>query len=190
VYPIVEEFELLSVIGSLATAIATIVLVILLWRTIRQMEATVVLSRIQTEFRFRPWIGPVNGIKSMGKNAEGKHQFEITIRNYGELPSTRVNVLFCSGDTMIRKEDIVFDKDAFNLGPLLPTMEKHYWFFIDEEEFTKVKMKQRDLFIAVSFEYPVTNKTSSYNMISQYNPDMERFVHKDMWIVGSEPSMQ
>ena len=57
------EIEALGVIGTLATAVATIVLVYLLWRTIKQVEATVKLSKVQTEFRFRPWIGPVNKIQ-------------------------------------------------------------------------------------------------------------------------------
>ena len=181
-----EDFELLSVIGSLATAVATIVLVVLLWRTIKQMEATVVLSRIQTEYRFRPWIGPVNNIRPMGKNAEEQYQFDITIRNYGELPATHVTAAFRSSDSIVNKEDLKFnDNDKFNLGPMLPTMEKHYWFFVDEKTLIDVNAGKKDLFIAVSFEYPITNGFSSYNMISQYNPEMEKFVHKDMWITGT-----
>ena len=181
-----EDFELLSVIGSLATAVATIVLVVLLWRTIKQMEATVVLSRIQTEYRFRPWIGPVDSIKPMGKNAEEKFQFDVTIKNYGELPATHVTAAFRSSDSMIIKEGLKFDgKDKFNLGPMLPTMEKHYWFFVDEEVMADVNAGKKNLFIAVSFEYPITNGISSYNMISQYNPEMEKFVHRDMWITGT-----
>ncbi|MCV0392942.1 MAG: hypothetical protein K5790_06575 [Nitrosopumilus sp.] len=184
-----EDFELLSVIGSLATAVATIILVVLLWRTIRQMEATVVLSRIQTEFRFRPWIGPVNGIKSMGKNSEGRFQFDVTIKNYGELPATNVKASFTSSNKMIKKSEISFTEDQkFNLGPLLPTMEKHFWFFIDEQTFEKAKKSQEELFIAVSFEYPITDRTSSYAMISQYNPDLDEFVHIDMWVTGTDPT--
>ena len=45
----VVEYELLAIGASIATAIATIVLVFVLWRTIKQMEATVTLSKIQTE---------------------------------------------------------------------------------------------------------------------------------------------
>lgn len=181
------DYELLSVIGSLATACATIVLVILLWRTIRQMEATVVLSRVQTEFRFRPWIGPTNSIKSVGKNSEGQFQFDVTIRNYGELPATSVSASFCASDKIMTKDKLVFAEDQkFNLGPLLPTMEKHYWFFIDEQEFAKAKSSQRELYIAVLFEYPVTNGTSSYGMISQYDPETDSFVHKNMWVTGTD----
>jgi len=40
-------------IASIATAVATIALVFVLWKTIKQFEATVQLSRVQTEFRLR-----------------------------------------------------------------------------------------------------------------------------------------
>ena len=72
------DYELLTVIGSLGTAIATIVLVILLWKTIQQFETTAKLSTVQMEFRFRPWIGPVNSIKPMGE-ANGKSQFDVAM---------------------------------------------------------------------------------------------------------------
>ncbi len=45
-----EDIETLTVIGSLGTAIATIILVILLWKTIKQFETTAKLSAHQMEF--------------------------------------------------------------------------------------------------------------------------------------------
>ena len=50
-------------VGSIATATATIVLVVLLYRTVKQFESTVEVSRIQTEYRFRPWIGHLGALK-------------------------------------------------------------------------------------------------------------------------------
>ena len=182
-----EDLDILAVAGSLATAIATIVLVILLWRTIKQMEATVVLSRIQTEFRFRPWIGTVNSIKLLGVNSDGKSQFDVTIKNYGELPATYVKAAFRLETELFKKEDLKFqEKDIFNLGPMLPSMEKHYWFFIDSEIMQKAKEGKEKIFIAVVFEYPITNGNSTYGMISQYIPEKNGFVHKDMWIEGGK----
>lgn len=123
----------------------------------------------------------------MGKNSDNQFQFDVTIRNYGELPATNVRASFCSSDKIMKKEELEFaEEKKFNLGPLLPTMEKHYWFFVDEQDFAKAKSSQKDLFIAVSFEYPITNGTSSYGMISQYNPDTDMFVHKDMWVTGAD----
>jgi len=60
------EFSI-EAIGSIATAVATIALVILLYRTVKQFEATVEVSRIQTEYRFRPWIGHSGAINKNRK---------------------------------------------------------------------------------------------------------------------------
>ena len=178
------DFELLTVIGSLGTAIATIVLVILLWKTIKQFETTAKLSQVQTEFRFRPWIGPVNSIKAMGE-ADGKNQFEISLKNYGELPATYLNASFAKDTEMPSKDILDSEKiQKFNLGPMLPNMEKHYWFFIDCDLIEKAKKGEIKIFIALYFEYPLTEGTSGYGMISEYNPKMNGFVHRDMWVSG------
>jgi hypothetical protein len=163
------DLETLTVIGSLGTAIATVVLVILLWKTIKQFETTAKLSAHQMEFRFRPWIGPVNSIKAMGE-ANGKNQFDVALKNYGELPAT------------YPKASNSKDIEKFNLGPMLPNMEKHYWFFIDCDQIQKAQEGKIKIFIALYFEYPLTEGTSGYGMISEYNPKMNGFMHKDMWV--------
>jgi len=178
------EVEVLGVVGSLATAVATIVLVYLLWRTIKQLEVTVKLGKVQTEFRFRPWIGPVNNIQLMGE-IEGKTKFDVTIKNYGELPSTYLKVSFKINTEMMSKEKFVSEKsDNFNLGPMLPNMEKHYWFFIDSELIQKAKYGKTKIFIALYFEYPTPEGTSGYGMISEFSPKMDNFMHRDMWVSG------
>ena len=178
------DYEILTVIGSLGTAIATIVLVILLWKTIKQFETTAKLSQVQTEFRFRPWIGPVNSIKPMGES-DGKNQFEISLKNYGELPATYLKANFTMDTKMLSKEALKSNKiDSFNLGPMLPNMEKHYWFFIDCDLIEKAKKDEIKIYIELFFEYPTTDGTSGYGMISEYNPTMNGFVHKDMWVSG------
>jgi hypothetical protein len=178
------DLELLTVIGSLGTAIATIVLVILLWKTIKQFETTAKLSQVQTEFRFRPWIGPVNSIKPMGE-ADGKNQFEVSLKNYGELPATFVKASFTMDTKIMSKDVLNSDKiEKFNLGPMLPNMEKHYWFFIDCDLIERAKKGETKIFIALYFEYPLTEGTSGYGMISEYNPKMNGFIHRDMWVSG------
>jgi len=179
------EIEILSVIGSIGTAIATIILVILLWKTIKQFETfetTAKLSTVEMEFRFRPWIGPVNTIKAMGE-ANGKNQFDVALKNYGELPATQLIASF-KMDTKIMSKDVLNSEDTekFNLGPMLPNMEKHYWFFIDCELIQKAQEGKIKIFIALYFEYPLTQGTSGYGMISEYDPKMNGFIHKDMWV--------
>jgi len=180
----VAEIEILAVIGSLATAAATIVLVLLLWRAVKQMEITVKLGRVQTEFRFRPWIGPVNSINEVGE-VEGKTQFDVTVKNYGEIPAKYLKASFKVDTEMMSKDVLNSEKiDKFNLGPMLPNMEKHYWFFIDSELIQKAKDGKTKIFIALNFEYPTTEEKSGYGMISEYNPKTNGFIHRDMWVSG------
>ena len=65
---------------------------------------------------------------------------------------------------------------------MLPNMEKHYWFFIDKQILSKVQEGDGKIFIAVYFEYPVSGGKSGYGMISEYNPQTNGFIHKDMWV--------
>ena len=87
----VSELETIGQIGSIGTAVATVALVLLFWKTIQQLGETVKVSRIQITHRFRPWIGPFDSIKQMAVEA-GREKFSITVKNYGELPSSNVIV--------------------------------------------------------------------------------------------------
>src|SRR6267143_6673321 len=84
----------LEQIATVIEAFATIALVFFLWYTVRQMGHTVNLPRIQAEYQLRPWIGPQSSIKLLGHNSDGKYQFDISIKNYGELPSLDVIVSY------------------------------------------------------------------------------------------------
>ena len=134
------------------------------------------------EFRFRPWIGPVNSIKPMGE-ANGKNQFDVAMKNYGELPATELVASFKMDTKMMTKEVLKSgDVESFNLGPMLPNMEKHYWFFIDCDLIEKAKRDEIKIFIALYFDYQTNQAKSGYGMISEYNPKMNGFMHKDMWV--------
>ncbi len=176
------ELATIEAIGVLGTAAATIALVLLLYRTVKQLEATVSLSKIQTDYRFRPWIGPLNSIKAMPPK-EGKNQYDCTIKNYGEIPAQYVKA-YCKIDTKLMERD-VFKTDpgkTFDLGPLLPNMEKHYWIFIDSQLIKKAKEGSEKVYSALYFEYPVAGGKSGYGMISEYDPKNDGFIHKDMWV--------
>ncbi len=128
-------------IGAIATAVATIALVFVLWKTIKQLEASVKLSKVQTEFRFRPWIGPFHEIKKVEQSVNDKVQFDVSIKNFGELPAKSVVVKF-KMDTKMLKRDVLQSNgvETFNLGPVLPNMEKHYWFFIENRNFFTIDL--------------------------------------------------
>ena len=176
------ELAVIQTFAVLGTAAATIALVIVLYRTVKQFEATVSLSKIQTDYRFRPWIGPLNAIKAMPPKGNS-NQYDCTIKNYGEIPAQYV-MAYCKIDTKLMDRDIFKSNpgETFNLGPLLPNMEKHYWIFIDSELIKKAKEGTEKIFSALYFEYPVAGGKSGYGMISEYDPQNDGFIHKDMWV--------
>ena len=65
---------------------------------------------------------------------------------------------------------------------VMPTMEKHYWFFIDSELWKKADSGLEPLYTGLYFEYNHGVKKSGYGMLSEYNSATKNFVHKDMWI--------
>ena len=91
------------------------------------------MSKLQTEVRYRPWIGPSGGVLRMaGENYTNQYQYAIALKNYGEVPSHEVTALSLVSSSMPTRE--FFKNESvikFNLGPLLPNMEKKYWIFID-----------------------------------------------------------
>ena len=173
----------LEQVASVIEAFATIGLVFLLWHTVRQMQHTVNLHRIQAEYHLRPWIGPQSSIKLLNPNVDGRHQFDITIKNYGELPSMDAIASYKLRKTIIRRDETQSEPDhTFNLGPMLPNMEKHYWFFIDSDLIQKAKEGKEQIFISLYFQYKFAESTSGYGMISQFEPNSNGFIHKDMWV--------
>lgn len=175
------DLAVLETIGVLGTAGASVALVFLLYKTVRQLEATVTLSRIQTEYRFRPWIGPLNAIQALSIK-DGKHQYDCTIKNYGEIPAQYVKAYNKIDTKLISRDFFKFGSAQFNLGQLLPNMEKHYWIFINSNLIQKAKEGKEKISSALYFEYPLSEGKSGYGMISGYTPQTNGFEHKDMWV--------
>lgn len=178
-----SELYPFEVIAHYATAIGTIVLVLLLLRTLKQMEVTVKQSAIETEYRLRPWIAPSKSITQMESSINEKCQFDIAIKNFGEVPASKVIAKFKNDNKMLSKSDINSQNlDSFDLGPVLPNMEKHYWFFIDKDLCEKAQRGEEKIFTLLYFEYQSISSKSGYGMISEYNPQSKNFINKDMWI--------
>jgi hypothetical protein len=169
-------------IGSIGTAVATIALVFLFWKTIRQLEETVKLSRIQANYRFRPWVGPFNRIEFLSSK-DGRDQFSITVKNYGEIPSPSVIAKYLMKNELPEREIIKSDEvTSFNLGPLLPNMEKRYWFFIESDLVQKAKEDKIKIFTLLYFQYENMGNNNGYGLISRFDGASNSFVHVDMWI--------
>ncbi len=175
--------EMIIGIAHWFTGIGTVVLAVALIRTFKHMEAVTKMTSIETEYRLRPWIGPSGSITKMEKSISDDCQFEITIKNYGEIPAKGVTAKFVkSNEPLSRKSFQSSDVISYELGPVMPTMEKHYWFFINSDEWKKADSGSEPLFTGLYFEYDVTGKKSGYGMLSEYNHTSKNFVHKEMWI--------
>lgn len=177
-----DFLTLTGIFGSIDTAIGTIALVILFWKTIKQLEETVKLSKIEANYRFRPWVGPSSSIEFLS-NKNGLEQFTITIRTYGELPAGTVIAKYFMKNALPTRDMLKSNETtSFNLGPLLPNMEKHYWFFIDSNLIQKTKADNVKIFVMLYFQYEHLGGNSGYGLISRYDAPSKSFVHVDMWI--------
>lgn len=164
------------------TGVGTIVLAIALVRTFRHLEATTRVSKIETEYRLRPWIGPSTGIKRMDNSINGDIQFSISIKNFGDLPATEVKAKSIFDTKILSKKSLLNPSSEFAMGPLLPHMEKSYWFFVPHEMWDKISNGNDSFYVAIYFEYPSLTGSNGYGMISEYNKNNQTFVHKEMWL--------
>jgi hypothetical protein len=129
-----EYFEIIAVFLEMAV-------VVLLWKTVKDFAELAKVSKLQTEVRFRPWVGPSGGFEFL-RDDNDKKQYSIAMKNFGEVPAT--NVIVTSTISEIKpdkksasdgsKQDGVSE---FHIGPLLPGMEKRYWVFIENERYRK-----------------------------------------------------
>lgn len=158
-------------------------IVILLWKTVKDYGEVGKLSRIQTKQRFRPWVGPCSGIQLESMTEEKNHQFVITLKNFGETPATSVVAKFAHKTEPLTRDMLKSEKTSdFNLGPLLPNMEKRYWFFIDSDLIERAKLDSAKIFIYLYFMYEFDGGKSGYGLISRYDASTNSFIHTDMWV--------
>lgn len=175
--------EMIIGIAHWLTGVGTIILAVALIRTFKHMEVVTKMSSIETEYRLRPWIGPTGPIKKMEKSISDDCQFDIPIKNFGELAANAVTAKFVKSTEPVTRESLQSsDGSSYDLGPVMPTMEKHYWFFINSELWEKADSGSEPLHIGLYFEYSTASKKSGYGMLSEYNSTTKNFIHKDMWI--------
>lgn len=178
-----HNIEMVVGIAHWLTGVGTVVLAIALIKTFKHMEAVTKMTSIETEYRLRPWIGPTGPIKKMEKSINDDCQFDITIKNFGALAASAVTAKFVKSDKPLTRESLQSKNvSSHNLGPVMPTMEKHYWFFIDSEVWKKADSGSESLYTGLYFEYGTAGKKSGYGMLSEYNSTTKNFIHKDMWI--------
>ncbi len=158
--------------------------VVLLWKTVKDFAELAKVSKLQTEVRFRPWVGPSGGFELL-RDDDDKKQYSIAMKNFGEVPATNVVVSCIVSDTKPDKSDSMAQSNGnnqFHLGPLLPGMEKRYWIFLDKERYKKTMEGTSNVFIFLYFSYVFSGGKSGYGMISQLDSKTSNFIHREMWI--------
>lgn len=180
--------EFFATIGHLMTGVGTIALSILLYRTFKHMEASTRATEIQTEYKFRPWIGPTGTLKEIEVDSD-KKRFELTLKNYGEYAATDVIIKSLVGTEQITRDGLKSKADVSkSLGPLLPSMEKRFWFDIDNHTIKETRENGTKIYVGILIEYPLTFGKSEYGMISEFDSETAIFVHSDMWV--QSPTMR
>jgi hypothetical protein len=160
--------------------------ILLLWKTVKDFAELAKVSKLQTEVRFRPWVGPNGGFELLRED-DGKKQYSIAMKNFGEVPASNVIVTCTISDTRPDKSNPINNSKSnsdnqFQIGPLLPGMEKRYWIFIENERYRKTMEGASNIFIFIYFSYVYSGGKSGYGMISQLDNKTKNFVHKEMWI--------
>jgi hypothetical protein len=85
-----EYFEIIAVFLEA-------VVVLLLWKTVKDFAQLAKVSNLQTEVRFRPWVGPSGGFELL-RTDDGKKQYSIAMKNF-EVPASNVIVTCTISDT-------------------------------------------------------------------------------------------
>ena len=174
-----EYFEIMAVFLEMAV-------VVLLWKTVKDFAELAKVSKLQTQVRFRPWVGPSGGFEFL-RDDNDKKQYSIAMKNFGEVPASNVIVTSTISDTKPDKSSVLdSSKQAgaseFHIGPLLPGMEKSYWVFVENERYRKTMDGTSNLFVFVYFTYLYSGGKSGYGMISQLDSKTNNFVHREMWL--------
>lgn len=160
--------------------------VVLLWKTVKDFAELAKVSKLQTEVRFRPWVGPSGGFELL-RDDDDKKQYSIAMKNFGEVPASDVIVTCTISDIKPQKSNPIkdpkgIDNNQFHIGPLLPGMEKRYWVFIENERYRKTIEGTSNTFIFIYFSYLFSGGKSGYGMISQLDSKTSNFIHREMWI--------
>ena len=174
-----EYFEIMAVFLEMAV-------VVLLYKTVKDFAELAKVSKLQTQVRFRPWVGPSGGFEFL-RDDNDKKQYSIAMKNFGEVPASNVIVTSTISDTKPDKLSVLdSSKQAgaseFHIGPLLPGMEKRYWVFVENERYRKTMDGTSNLFVFIYFTYLYSGGKSGYGMISQLDSKTNNFVHREMWI--------
>lgn len=98
-----------TVVNEYAEIIAVFLeagVVLLLWKTVKDFAELAKVSKLQTQVRFRPWVGPSGGFEFLREDND-KKQYSIAMKNFGEVPASNVIVTSTISDTKPDKSAVL-----------------------------------------------------------------------------------
>src|SRR5438093_2268144 len=115
VFPVIEAIA----------AIATIILVLIVWRQMRQTDQQLkmtqnelAMTKHQMDSSLRPWIGTAELIIASDS------MLHLLYSNFGSLPATSSKLRYGSSSTEVKRADLAAFADVEEGGVLLPDQKK------------------------------------------------------------------
>jgi len=156
---------------------ALVGMAILITREISQLKTTYKLSK----FSSSPSIGAINNT-IFGTISNNKEKFIIKLKNFGELPAKAVTAYFTTQNKILTKETLHSSKEnELDLGPILPNMEKSYWFYIDSDVMKNARNNEEQIYVCLSISYESLDGKYRYGIVYKYDSHKNGFVKTEMW---------
>jgi len=173
-----SELKTIEQIAIIFGEAALVVMTFLIWKEIAHIREAFHFTKLHS----RPWVGPSDGKISRDKDSKNKEKYVIKIKNFGKSPAKNVTVNFIVQDQKLSRGSVKNSHgDKFSLGPLLPEMEKNYWFYIDSDKMQKARSNAADVYIGLYISYELLHGKNGYGMIGHFDSHENDFVKTEMW---------
>jgi len=128
-----------------------------------------------------PSIGAINNTL-FGTKLNNKEKFIIKLKNFGETPAKTVTVYFTLQNKTPTKEKLYDNKENdLDLGPMLPFMEKSYWFYVDSDVMQKLRKNEEQIYACLFISYESEGGKYQYGIVYKYDSHEDGFVKTEMW---------
>ena len=172
------ELHTIEQISIVFGEFALVAMTVLIWKEISHIREAFHFTKLHS----RPWVGPSSGNISRDKDFDEKEKYVIKIKNFGKSPAKNVTVNFIVQEQKLSKNSVKNSQDnKFSLGPLLPEMEKNYWFYIDSDKMQKARSNAAEVYIGLYISYDLLHGKNGYGIIGHFDSHENNFVKTEMW---------
>jgi len=174
------ELDLLHLIEQIATILGMFALVGMAVLVSMEISHGKIHNKIE-KLSGNPSIGAINNTL-FGTKLNNKEKFIIKLKNFGETPAKAVTVYFTLQNKTPTKEKLYDNKENdLDLGPMLPFMEKSYWFYMDSDEMQKVRKNEEQNYACFFISYESEDRKYQYGIVYKYDSHEDGFVKTEIW---------